>query len=321
MLGLALTGDAGLWRALRAFLPAVGDIVIVVTGGSGFIGSHLCTMLHDEGHKVRILDIAPPPLGIPGEFVRASVLDGGKLVRMFAGADAVVHFAALVDVTASVADPYSDFEVNATGTVTVLEAARKARVKKVAFASSAAVYGNPVKLPIDEAHPVAPLSPYGASKLAAERHVLLYNTLYGMENTALRLFNVYGKGQNPLSPYSGVITKFATAITEHRQPVIFGDGEQTRDFVHVDDVCSAFLRSIETQGSSLPINIASGKEIAVIELLRKMYGIAGRQPNPKFFATRKGEIERSIADIKLAGSRLGFSPKIPLEQGLAELIG
>ena len=118
-----------------------------------------------------------------------------------------------------------------------------------------------------------------------------------------------------------MITKFVTAITEHRQPVIFGDGEQTRDFVHVDDVCSAFLRSIETQGSSLPINIASGKEIAVIELLRKMYGIAGRQPNPKFFATRKGEIERSIADIKLAGSRLGFSPKIPLEQGLAELIG
>jgi UDP-glucose 4-epimerase len=294
--------------------------VIVVTGGSGFIGSHLCARLHEEGKTVRIIDIAPPPLGTPGEFVRTSVLDAGRLLRLFSGAEAIVHLAALVDVTASVADPYSDFEVNATGTVTVLESARRAGVKKVAFASSAAVYGNTVEVPVDETHPTLPLSPYGASKLAAERHVLLYNSLYGMQNTALRLFNVYGRGQSPLSPYSGVITKFSNCITERKQPLIFGDGEQTRDFVHVDDVCEAFCRAIESQGCSSPINIASGKEISVLDLLKKMYALAGRMPNPKYFSERKGEIRRSVASIALAERHLGYSPKIPINQGLAELV-
>jgi len=294
--------------------------VIVVTGGSGFIGTHLCGHLIDGGHSVRVIDIAPPKMGTGAEFVRASVLDTLRLGKMFEGAEGVVHLAALIDVATSVADPYSDFSVNAAGTINVLEAARRAGVKKVAFASSAAVYGEPVRLPVDEEHPTAPLSPYGAAKLAAEKYVLLYNSLYGMENTALRLFNVYGEGQNAGSPYSGVITKFVDAISEGRQPMIFGDGEQTRDFVHVDDVCDAFVRSIEGQGCSSPLNIASGVETSVRELLETMCGISGADFSPTYMPERKGEIARSVADIKLARKKIGYAPRMALSQGLREIL-
>jgi len=294
--------------------------VIVVTGGSGFIGTHLCGRLLDDGYDVRVVDIVPPKAGIKAEFVRASVLDSARIMKILEGAEGVVHLAALIDVASSVADPFSDFSVNASGTMNVLEAARHAGVKKVAFASSAAVYGEPVRLPIDEEHPTAPLSPYGAAKLAAERYVLLYSSLYGMENTALRLFNVFGEGQNASSPYSGVITKFADAISENRQPIIFGDGEQTRDFVHVDDVCDAFVRAIEGQGCPAPLNIASGVETSVRELLETMCGICGADFSPTYMPERKGEIARSVADIKLARKRIGYSPRIALSQGLREIL-
>ena len=294
--------------------------MIVVTGGSGFIGTHLCGRLLDDGYAVRILDIAPPKSGMKAEFVRASVLDSARLAKMLEGAEGVVHLAALIDVAASVADPYSDFSVNAAGTMNVLEAARHTGVKKVAFASSAAVYGEPVRLPVDEEHPTAPLSPYGAAKLAAEKYVLLYNSLYGMENTALRLFNVYGEGQSASSPYSGVITKFADAIAEGRQPMIFGDGEQTRDFVHVDDVCDAFVRAIEGQGCESALNIASGVETSVRELLETMCGICRADFSPTYMPERKGEIARSIADISLARKKIGYTPKLALSQGLREIL-
>ncbi|MFA5929930.1 MAG: NAD-dependent epimerase/dehydratase family protein [Candidatus Micrarchaeia archaeon] len=294
--------------------------MIVVTGGSGFIGTHLCGRLQEGGYDVRILDISPPKAGVKAEFVRASVLDAARLTKMLEGAEGVVHLAALIDVAASVSDPFSDFSVNATGTMNVLEAARHACVKKVAFASSAAVYGEPERLPVDEEHPTRPLSPYGASKLAAERYVLLYGSLYGMETTALRLFNVYGEGQNASSPYSGVITKFADAISEGRQPIIFGDGEQTRDFVHVDDVCEAFVRAIDGQGCETPLNIASGVETSVAELLETMCGICGADFSPTYMPERQGEIARSVADIKLARKRIGYSPRMALSQGLREML-
>ena len=292
----------------------------MVTGGSGFIGTHLCERLLDDGYDVRIVDIVPPKSGIRAEFVRASVLDAARLTKILEGAEGVVHLAALIDVATSVSDPFSDFSVNAAGTINVLEAARHAGVKKVAFASSAAVYGEPERLPVDEEHPTAPMSPYGAAKLAAERYVLLYNSLYGMENTALRLFNVFGEGQNPSSPYSGVITKFATAITEGNQPIIFGDGEQTRDFVHVDDVCDAFVRAIEGQGCPSPLNIASGVETSVRELLEIMCGICGADFSPTYMPERKGEIARSVADIKLAKKSIGYAPRMALSQGLREIL-
>ena len=294
--------------------------MIVVTGGSGFIGTHLCERLLDDGYDVRVVDIAPPKAETKAEFVRASVTDAARLSKILHGAEGVVHLAALIDVATSVSDPFSDFSVNAEGTMNVLEAARHAGVKKVAFASSAAVYGEPVRLPVDEEHPTTPLSPYGAAKLAAERYVLLYNSLYGMENTALRLFNVYGEGQNASSPYSGVITKFANAITEGNQPIIFGDGEQTRDFVHVDDVCEAFVRAIEGQGCPSPLNIASGVETSISELLGIMCGICNADFSPTYMPERKGEIARSVADIRLAKKMIGYSPRMALSQGLREML-
>jgi UDP-glucose 4-epimerase len=294
--------------------------MFVITGGSGFIGSHLCNLLCSQGHSVRILDIVPPPLGVKAEFVRASVLDAPRVQRLLAGAEGVVHLAALVDVTASLSDPFSDFQVNAQGTINVLEAARHAGVEKVAYASSAAVYGNPVEIPVNENHPTQPLSPYGASKLTAERYVLLYNSLYGMKNTALRLFNVYGKGQNAHSPYSGVITKFANALCEGRQPIIYGDGSQTRDFVNVADVCNAFSLALGLGGSSEPMNIGSGKETSVTALLRAMCEIAGKPFEPQFLPARAGEIGRSVADYSEARERIGYYPKVELEEGLREIL-
>lgn len=294
--------------------------MIVVTGGSGFIGTHVCSALADEGHKVRIIDIAPPPFGGKAEFVRASVLDPIRLTKLFAGAEAVIHLAALIDVQASIADPFSDFQINAEGTVCVLEAARRAGVKKVTYASSAAVYGNPTSMPVEESTPANPLSPYGASKLTGERYTLLYNSLYGMENNALRLFNVYGKGQSPHNPYSGVITKFAEAISSGKQPVIFGDGRQTRDFVHADDVASAFALTLKTRGCGSPINIASGKETTILELLEKMCALSGKAADPEFKEARAGDILRSCADISLARQKLGYKPSVSMDNGLKELL-
>ena len=294
--------------------------MIVVTGGSGFIGSHLCNLLSEQGHSVRILDIAPPPMGVKAEFVRASVLDAGRLQRLISGAEGIVHLAALVDVSASLSDPFSDFQVNAQGTINVLEAARHAGVEKVAYASSAAVYGNPVEIPVNENHPTEPLSPYGTSKLTAERYVLLYNSLYGMKNTALRLFNVYGKGQNAASPYSGVITKFSEALSSDKQPIIYGNGKQTRDFVHVDDVAGAFAAALDSQGSPSPMNIGSGKETSVISLLQAMCSLCGKPFDPQYLPARKGEIERSVADYSEAREKLGYYPKVELEEGLKELV-
>ncbi|MCX8197574.1 MAG: NAD-dependent epimerase/dehydratase family protein [Candidatus Micrarchaeota archaeon] len=294
--------------------------MIVVTGGSGFIGSHLCSLLSESGYKVQILDIAPPKAEAEAEFVRASVLDILRLQRLFEKAEAVIHLAALVDVQASVSDPYADFQVNAQGTINVLEAARRRGIKKVVFASSAAVYGNPKTLPIAESHPTEPLSPYGLSKLSAERYVISYNQIYGMENFALRLFNVFGRGQSAQSPYSGVIAKFAEAFKSNSQPLIYGDGKQTRDFVHVDDVAEAFLRALELQPNGSPINIGSGKQTSIIGLFEKMRAISGKELLPKFLPARKGDIQHSCADISLARKSLGYSPKIPLEQGLKELL-
>jgi UDP-glucose 4-epimerase len=295
-------------------------LVIVVTGGSGFIGTHVCTLLLEKGYRVRIIDIAPPQFGISAEFVRASVLDSIRLQRMFLGAEAVIHLAALVDVQASIKDPFADFQVNVEGTVNVLEAARRAAVKKVIYASSAAVYGNPVQIPINEQHPASPVSPYGLSKLSAERYVLLYNLLYGMQNVALRLFNVYGTGQSPYSPYSGVVTKFASSLLSGKQPTIFGDGKQTRDFVHVSDAAGAFLLALNSGGFSTPINIASGKETSILELFGKMRSISGREVEPAFAQAKEGEIKRSVADISLAQKLLGFQPKVMLEDGLRSIL-
>ncbi|MEM4554796.1 MAG: GDP-mannose 4,6-dehydratase [Candidatus Anstonellaceae archaeon] len=292
--------------------------MIAITGGSGFIGTHLVQHLQQKKQIVLIIDIAQPKANA-AKFVQASILEQEKLQKAFEGCEAVVHLAASIDVQASVQNPQADFQTNAYGTLSVLEAARKANVRKVLFACSAAVYGEPQNLPIKETHPLLPLSPYGASKLAAESYVLLYGRLYGMKNLSLRLFNVYGPGQSSTSQYAGVITKFASAIKEGRQPVIYGDGKQTRDFVHVKDVCEAFWLGLNKDATGA-LNIGSGKETSILEVLEALSKACGKKVQPKFLPARQGEILRSVADCSLARQKLGFEAKIDLKVGLAQLV-
>ncbi|MEM4348605.1 MAG: GDP-mannose 4,6-dehydratase [Candidatus Anstonellaceae archaeon] len=292
--------------------------MIAITGGSGFIGSHLIQHLKQNHQSTLIVDIAMPKIS-SARFVQASILEQEKLQKIFAECEAIVHLAASVDVGFSVQNPQADFQTNAYGTLSVLEAARKADVGKVVFASSAAIYGEPQSLPIKEAHPLCPISPYGASKLAAESYVLLYGRLYGMKNLSLRLFNVYGPGQSSTSQYAGVITKFASAIKEGKQPIIYGDGKQTRDFVHVKDVCEAFWLALRRDATGA-FNIGSGKEISILEVFEILSKAAGKKIQPRFLPARQGEILRSVADCSLAKQKLGFEPKISLKSGLEQLV-
>ncbi|MCX8197378.1 MAG: NAD-dependent epimerase/dehydratase family protein [Candidatus Micrarchaeota archaeon] len=290
--------------------------MIVITGGSGFIGSALSEFLRKKGHRIRVIDLVAPKQK-EVEYSCCSVLDFEATAKALKDAQAVVHLAALIDVRSSISNPLQDFQVNALGTLNVLEAARKNDIQKVIFASSAAVYGNPVQIPISESHQTAPISPYGASKLAAEGYVNLYSRLYGMKNCTLRLFNVYGRGQGS-NPYAGVIAKFAKAINEGRPPTIYGDGKQSRDFIHIEDVCNAFFLALKSDGCP-PINIGTGKETTLLQLLEIMQKITKKKIEPVFAPAQEGEIKRSVADCRLAKEKIGFIPKISIQEGIATL--
>ncbi len=293
---------------------------IIVTGGSGFIGSRVCEVLVGMGNEVRNVDLSPPTHGEKGGFVHGDIRKLEDLKKAFAGFDAVVHLAAQVDVQSSIAHPAHDFEINAIGTLNVLEACRASGIRKVAYASSAAVYGDVKNVPVGEEDAVAPLSPYGKSKLHGESDVLRFGKEYGMENCALRLFNVYGKRQKKGSAYSGVITKFAEALFSGAEPKIYGDGKQTRDFVHVDDVARAFALALGCNGCESAINIGSGREISILQLWETMCEIAGKKITPEFLPANEGDIARSVADISLAKKKLGFEPKVLMEEGLKGLL-
>jgi UDP-glucose 4-epimerase len=295
--------------------------MILVTGGSGFIGSYVTDLLQKRGYKVRSIDTKIPKREACEDFVKGSILDKKAISRAMKGCSAVLHLAAQVDVQASIKDPSYDFKTNALGTLLLLEEARKNHVEKFIYASSAAVYGMPSSLPISESHPASPISPYGVSKLTGEKYVGLYSSLYSMNTTALRLFNVYGKGQNPKSPYSGVITKFSSRIGNGLPPVIFGDGRQTRDFVHVSDVANAFLLALKSKGGNGgAINIGTGKETTLNKLAKVMVELSGKKLKPIYKEAREGDIKRSVADISKAGKLLGFKPKVSLREGLSSLM-
>lgn len=299
-----------------------------MTGATGFIGSHLCLRLLDLGMEVHGLDDLSR-----GSLKRAKILKNSGMslhkadVRDWATVhevlhevkpDAVIHLAALISVEESIRMPELYMEVNAEGTRNIVRAASNVGSGRLIYASSAAVYGNPIRLPITEDHPTSPLSPYGLSKLMGERYVT--SEFIGREKPViLRIFNVYGPGQNP--EYAGVITKFMERLSQGDPPIIFGDGEQTRDFIHVDDVVEAFIRSLDTPlNETAVLNVGSGRPFKIIELARMMIRLYGLNVEPIHVPPRPGDVRGSYADISLAKRLLGWNPKISLEEGLRRLI-
>ncbi|MDW8021886.1 MAG: NAD-dependent epimerase/dehydratase family protein [Nitrososphaerota archaeon] len=300
----------------------------LVTGAAGFIGHHLCAALLDRGFEVWGLDDLSrgvekrirglKKLGL--EFIMLDIRDRVGLVDAVSkiSPDVVIHLAALTSVDESFRKPGLYRAVNAGGTENVVLAANEAGAWRLIYAGSAAVYGDPIELPIREDHPARPLSPYGETKLEGEKIAL---TRFRGDGGAisLRLFNVYGWGQNP--EYAGVITKFIERVRSGQPPIIFGDGEQTRDFVHVRDVAEAVARASEAEISGSEIfNIGSGKWIRIRDLARMVASLFGRDLEPVYAGPRPGDIRRSYADISKAEKILSWSPKIGLEEGLSNLI-
>ncbi len=300
---------------------------VLVTGGAGFIGSHLVEALAPK-HDVTVLDNLSSgkqsnlsTIKDKITFVKGDITDSNILKKVMQGKEFVFHLAANASVPYSVEHPLETHETNATGTLKVLLAARDAKVKRVIYSSSASVYGDDPSLPKTESSPLRPQTPYALSKLAGEQYTLIFNKIYGMETVALRYFNVYGPRQDPTSPYSGVITKFVTALKSHQQPTIFGDGMQTRDFVFVADVVQANLKAMTAaHASGRVFNIATGVQVSIKEMLAHLNEVIGTKIQPKFAPKQSGDIIHSVADISEAKKVLHFHPDVPFHEGIEQTI-
>ncbi len=302
-------------------------MIALVTGGAGFIGSHIVDRLLADGHEVRVLDDfstgheenlqAHKKLTV----TRGDVADFGTVSALLHGVYWVFHEAAVASVQKSVDDPLATQKINYQGTLNILEAARENRVKRVAFAASAAAYGDDPQLPKQEGMLPTPLSPYAVDKLASENACHVYTKLYGLETVCLRYFNVYGPRQDPSSPYSGVISIFVDRVMQGQRPTIFGDGKQTRDFVFVADVVEANMKAM-TAHTPAPhsINIATGNPTDLNTLLATICRIQGVKFNPVYEKDRPGDIRHSYATISGARKYLDWEPKICLEEGLKQLM-
>jgi len=295
----------------------------LVTGGAGFIGSHLTEELARRGHRVRVVDSLITGkrrnlAHIPSvEFVEGDLADLDVAKRAVDGMQYVLHQAAIPSVPRSVKDPITSNTANVTASLNVLVAARDAGVKRVVYAGSSSAYGDTPTLPKHEGMPTNPLSPYALQKLVVEQYAQLFTRLYGLETVTIRYFNVFGPRQDPGSPYSGVISLFSTALLERREPTIYGDGEQTRDFTYVANVVDGVLRACEaTDASGEVINVATGGRISLNELLRVMNGIIGTNITAKYAESRAGDVRDSQADIAKAKRLLGYQPIVGLEEGL-----
>lgn len=300
----------------------------IVTGGAGFIGSHIVEELAARNHEVVVLDnlasgrrenIAPFLRQGGVSFIEGSIMDVSLLKKTFGGADGVFHEGAIVSVPRSVADPPETHAINLTGTFNVLLAARDTGVKKVVFASSAAVYGELPELPKREDMLPQTLSPYAVSKLAGEYYCSVFSRLYGVRCTALRYFNVFGPRQDPGSPYSGVISKFISNTLGRRPLTIFGDGTQTRDFVYVKDVVQANLLAMAGNKTGI-FNIALGRRINLLELADMIREIAGISVPVTFAPPAAGDIKDSLADISRARDMLGYEPAYTVRSGLERTV-
>lgn len=300
----------------------------LVTGGAGFIGSHLVEGLLTAGWHVRVLDDFSTgnaanltAMAERVQLTRGSVLDPATVSAATAGCEVIFHLAALPSVVKSVEDPALVHEVTATGSLHVLDAARRQGVRRVVYAGSSSAYGDQPGTERTEMDALLPLSPYAASKLAGEHYCQAFTASYGLETVRLRFFNVFGPRQDAKNPYSGVIALFIAAMSAGRTPTIFGDGKQARDFVYVANVVQALLRAADAPGVSGGVyNIGNGGSTTILELVRDLNELLGKDIRPIFAPPRAGDVRLSQADIRRARAELGYEPRVSFREGLAKTL-
>lgn len=294
---------------------------VLVTGGAGFLGSALANHLVGLGHRVRVIDDLSAGdsrrLDRRVMFTRGDVKDIPKLWTLLHGVDCVLHLAARVSVPESVLYPVEYNDVNVGGTVSLMAAVRDAGVRRVVLTSSGAAYGEQKRQPVSETAPLKPQTPYAVSKMAAEHYVLAIGALWGIETVILRVFNAYGPGQSLPASHAPVIPKFLKQAIGDGSMVIFGSGKQTRDFVYVDDVVEALTAAAMAEGvNRLVMNVGSGREVSINELADKIEAAVGKIVPRLHSSAESGGVSRLVADISRAREKLGFNPKVDLEEGL-----
>jgi len=296
----------------------------LVTGGAGFIGSNMVDELVRRGHQVTVLDDLSAGKEsnlsqVAGkiDFHRGSITDLATVQKACEGADYVIHLAARTSVPRSVKDPIESNRINIDGTLNVLVAARDAKVKRYVYAASSSAYGETPVLPKVETMQPAPISPYGVTKFVGELYAQVFGRVYGLENACVRYFNVFGPRQDPTSQYSGVLSRFMLAVLEEKQPVIYGDGEQSRDFTYIENVVDETLRACEApDASGMVFNGGTGARITLNQVVELLQKLSGKKIAPQYDPPRNGDIRDSQADISLARRVLGYEPKVNFEEGL-----
>jgi UDP-glucose 4-epimerase len=300
----------------------------LVTGGAGFIGSHIVEELLQRGESVRVLDDLSSgrkenlaSVQDVVDFQERDIRDLDAIRPLFEGVDYVIHLAAVPSVARSIEDPISTTLVNLNGTLHVLLAARDAQAKRVVMGTTAAVYGDDPSMPRVETQTPQPLSPYALTKLAGEHYGLIFHRIFDLEFVALRYFNIFGPRQNPQSPYTGVLSKFIVAYLRGQRPTVFGDGEQSRDFTFVTNVVDATLRAcLAPTAAGKVINVGTGKGSTLNQILALLNQILGVPVTPQYAPPRAGDVRHSTADISLARTTLGYEPRVSLEDGLRRMI-
>jgi nucleoside-diphosphate-sugar epimerase len=303
--------------------------IALVTGGAGFIGSHIAAALVASGARVRIIDDLSTgyrenldEIGGDVDFVHASLADEQPLKKALEDVELVFHEAAIPSVPRSVEDPRQTHIASVDSTFELLLASREKKVKRLVYAASSSAYGDQPTLPKIETMLPEPLSPYAVAKLVGEHYCQVFTRVYGLETISLRYFNVFGPRQDPSSQYSGVISRFISALLSREPPVIYGDGEQSRDFTYIDNVVEANLKAAESvQGIGQVINIANGERISLNQLLDELKEVTGNlDVTADYRDPRPGDVKHSLADIARARELLGFEPKVDLREGLARTI-
>ncbi|MGA8745505.1 MAG: SDR family oxidoreductase [Solirubrobacterales bacterium] len=300
----------------------------LVTGGAGFIGSHLAARLVEGGYEVRVLDNFSTgsrsnlvELGDSIDLIEGDIQSYERAHNAVQGCEVVFHQAALPSVPRSIQDPLTSTAVNVIGTLNLLLAARDSGVRRVVYASSSSIYGADRTLPKQEDRTPRPISPYAVAKLASEGYCRSFSEVYDLETVALRYFNVFGPRQDPQSQYAAVIPRFITALLEGKQPIVFGDGEQSRDFTYIDNVIEANLLAASAEGiSGEMFNVACGERISLNRLLKDLRGIIGIEIDASYLESRPGDVKHSLADISRAMERLGYQPKIEFGEGLRRTV-